>query len=93
MAGTRCSCGEGHVTFGACMRAKNLRVAYCQSWRGHDATAEKHKNKELDLYASARKQGIQPVTTKTADIQAAVEISNHQGRAFDGAKGPVMLDD
>ena len=41
-----------------------------------------HKNdKELDSYRSARKQGIQPKSTKQRDINAAVKMSDTLGRA------------
>lgn len=42
-----------------------------KSWQG-----------ELDAYKSARAQGIQPDSTKMADIQKAVEISNKTGHAY-----------
>ena len=42
-----------------------------KSWQG-----------ELDAYKSARAQGIQPESTKMADIQKAVDISNKTGHAF-----------
>ena len=37
---------------------------------------------ELALYRQARKQGIQPKTTKSKDIQKAIEISNKTGYAY-----------
>lgn len=41
-----------------------------------------HANdKELDAYRAARKQGIQPKTTKLKDINAAVRVSDRLGRA------------
>ena len=41
-----------------------------------------HANdKELDSYADARKQGIQPRSTKTKDINAAVKLSDKAGYA------------
>lgn len=39
-------------------------------------------NKELGLYREARKQGIQPKTTKTEDIRKAIDISNKTGYAY-----------
>lgn len=89
---TRCTCGEGHETFGACMRAKNIRVAYCQSARGHDYTAEKAKEKELSSYKEARAQGIQPASTFTRDIRRAVETSNATGTAYDAGAGLPPLE-
>lgn len=41
-----------------------------------------HANdKELDAYRAARRQGIQPKTTKLKDINAAVRVSDKLGRA------------
>jgi hypothetical protein len=39
---------------------------------------------ELQAYRDARKQGIQPTGTSMAKIQAAVDLSNKVGKAFDG---------
>ena len=53
----------------------------------HDGvmTAKQH-DKELGSYYDAIRQGIEPVSTKTRDIQAAVRLSNDTGVAFDGNK-------
>lgn len=40
---------------------------------------------ELNAYRAARAQGIQPKSTRMVDIQAAVEISNKTGKAFDAS--------
>jgi hypothetical protein len=85
---TRCTCGEGHETFGACLRAKNIRVAYCQSARNLDATAEKRKERELENYQAARRQGVQPASTFTKDIKHAMDVSERTGTAYDAGKGP-----
>ena len=39
-------------------------------------------DKELGLYREARSQGIQPDSTKTKDIQKAIEVSNRTGHAY-----------
>lgn len=39
-------------------------------------------DKELDLYRSARAQGIQPDGTSTKQIQQAIDISNQTGHAY-----------
>jgi hypothetical protein len=41
----------------------------------------KNTDKELSAYREARKQGIQPATTKMKDIQNAVRASDLIGRA------------
>lgn len=48
-------------------------------------TAKAH-DKELSSYYSAIRQGIEPVSTKQKDIDAAVRLSNDMGVAFDGNK-------
>jgi hypothetical protein len=47
-----------------------------QSARQHD--------KELGSYYDALRQGIEPVSTKSKDIDAAVRLSNDTGVAFNG---------
>lgn len=84
-----CSSGcrtQDHESWGACVRAKNTRVAWANSAKGLDKTAEKKWDKELQSYRDARAQGIQPAGTTTDKIQTAVEMSNLTGRAFDAAK-------
>jgi hypothetical protein len=80
-----CSCGAGHVTYGACLRAKNIRVEGCRSHIGRDRSFYKANQKELDLYADARKQGVAPAGTKTAQIREALDVSDRIGRAFNAA--------
>jgi len=83
---TTCSCGEGCPTYGACLRRKNLHIGYCQSWRGHDYTADKKNERECDAYRAARAQGIQPGGTTTQAVRYALDQSNWHGRAFNAAK-------
>lgn len=87
--GTTCSCGQGHATYGACLRAKNIRVSHCQSWKGLDFTRTKNVQRELDEYARARAQGIQPAGTKLAQTRTALDISDKTGRAFDAGSPSV----
>lgn len=46
-------------------------------------TAKAH-DKELQSYYDATRQGIEPRSTKSKDIDAAVKLSNEAGKAFDG---------
>jgi hypothetical protein len=46
-------------------------------------TAKQH-DKELQSYFDATRQGIEPRSTKSVDIDAAVKLSNEAGKAFDG---------
>lgn len=75
----RCSCGVGHSTFGACLRAKNIQVVdpggtgVSKKWEG-----------DLKAYADARHQGIQPSSIDRASVDRAVRISQSDGEAFRG---------
>ena len=51
---------------------------------GWDMKQVKKDNNELNSYYSAISQGIEPISTKQKDIDAAVQMSNKEGRAFDG---------
>lgn len=70
-----------HATYGACLRAKNLRTFVLPV---EMLATQKAADKSLDEYAKARSHGIQPKTTSPQDVQAAVRISEHTGTAFQG---------
>lgn len=51
----------------------------------HDGVpSAKQHDRELQSYFDATRQGIEPVSTKQKDIDAAVRLSNDMGKAFDG---------
>lgn len=68
---------QDHETYGACMRAKSVKVADVT----YTAANQKH-TKELSSYERARKQGIQPKSTRAKDIDRAVQISEKTGTAY-----------
>lgn len=72
---------QDHESWGACVRAKNLRIPALDV---EMLTTQKAADKTLDDYAAARKHGIQPASTRPNDVQAAVRISEHTGTAFKG---------
>lgn len=78
---TGCPTPGRHKSWGDCARSANLRIAYC-GVGGGDATEQKRWDAELDLYRSARKQGIQPDGTKTSKIMAALKASDTVGAAY-----------
>lgn len=87
-----CSSGcltQDHSSWGECVRSKALRVGYCRSATNerNDATAEKRWTRELDYYAAARRQGIQPESTKRPAVEQALEISNRTGQAYGRTRG------
>jgi len=78
---------ECHATYGAHLRDKNIRVGWSRSAAGLDLSAEKSVQRELAKYRDARRQGIQPDTTRTRDIERAVRISNETGSAYGHGPG------
>ena len=50
-------------------------------------TTQKKWDKELNLYKSARAQGIQPAGTSTRQIQDALDKSDKAGKAYDANTG------
>lgn len=77
-----CASPGTHATFGECIRAKGLRIAYCNSAAGKDATAQKRNDADLDAYAAARSEGIQPAGTNRAQVEDARILSDLSGKAF-----------
>lgn len=76
------NCRTGpHETYGACLRAKNLRTSALD---GESLVTQKAADKTLDEYAKARSYGIQPASTRAHDVQAAVRVSEATGQAFQG---------
>ena len=80
-----------HATFGECLRAKSLKVAYC-GIGGGDASVQKAWDRELGEFRAATAQGIMPASTKTRDIRKAVEISNQTGKPFRADAGLPPLE-
>lgn len=76
--------GREHASYGAYLRDKNLAITDCRSATNprHDRTVGKAWDRGLEAYASARRQGIQPDSTKRRDVERAVKISDESGRAY-----------
>lgn len=72
---------QDHATYGACLRAKNLRTSALD---GEAISVQKAADKTLDDYAKARSYGIQPASTRAHDVQAAIQVSDMTGTAFKG---------
>lgn len=89
---TGCPTPGAHRSWGECMRSKRTRVAWAASARGMDKSAQDRYDSDLDAYAAARAEGIQPAGTNRGAVQHAVKVSNETGTAFDaGAAGPLEL--
>ena len=68
---------QDHETYGACLRAKDIQIGDLMH-----SQIQKAGDKNLDAYANARKYGIQPKSTRPADVRRAVEISERTGKAY-----------
>lgn len=71
-----CPTPGAHASYGACLRAKNLRVAEV------DTSQQKRADRNLDKYADARKHGIQPESTRPHHVEQAIRISEKTGTAY-----------
>ena len=66
-------------------KVSNLQLSV-GSARSDGVPSAKEHDKELQSYFDATRQGIDPISTKQKDIDAAVRLSNDMGVAFDGNK-------
>jgi hypothetical protein len=67
---------RNHATFGECIKNKGVSfaptvIAKSKKW-----------DTELDAYADARKQGIQPDGTKLHNVRQALDLSDKVGAAY-----------
>ena len=72
-----CSCGGGCHSFGACLRAKNIRTAV-----GEPRRVNREWDDHLDRYEYAVSQGIQPASTTVEATSTAVAISEATGEPY-----------
>lgn len=72
------------VCFGC--KARTLQLSPGDA-AGNKAMSQKKWDAELNAYASARKQGIQPAGTTMAKVQDALEKSDKAGKAYDANTG------
>jgi hypothetical protein len=78
MIGDNCSSRcetKDHYTFGECVQSKGIQMS-CRQGNGVAW------QKELDLYASAVGQGIQPDGTTTKAVRQALDISDKAGAGY-----------
>lgn len=76
---------QDHESYASCLRSKTVKVAYCNSAGGWDATTQRTWDRELDAFESARAQGIQPAGTSMGAVREAVELSDVAGKAYDAS--------
>jgi hypothetical protein len=83
--GEKCTSGcrtKDHASYHECLADKRPRTFCASPSRGFDGTREKRWNRELDAYADARRQGIQPDGTTARKVEQAVRRSDEAGMAY-----------
>lgn len=81
----KCTSGcatQDHASYAQCLQSKGVRVAFCDSVNGSDATRQRHWDADLELYRSARRQGIQPDSTNRPQVEKALKLSDMRGAAY-----------
>lgn len=73
---------QDHASWGDCLRNAGVRTYLASPSKGLDGTTQKKWDAELELYRSARKQGVQPDGTKAHQITAALKASDAAGAAY-----------
>lgn len=73
---------QDHESYAACLKAKTVGVAYCNSAGNQDYTTQKRWDKSLDRYRAARAEGIQPASTRPDAVERAVRLSDAAGSAW-----------
>lgn len=73
---------QDHATYGECCRSVHF-----SPWYSYDSQKGRAWDGELAEYRAARRDGIQPATTKSADIRAAVEVSRLADKPFNATTG------
>lgn len=71
-----------HGCFACKAETLQMQTGDAKSGLINNGYTQKTWKSELDLYKQARKQGIQPDSTKRKDIEKAIDISNKTGHAY-----------
>lgn len=79
---------QDHATWGDCLRASNIQMNAGDAASGK-AMSNAKWNGELDAYANARAQGIQPAGTRMGQIIEAEKASETLGRAYNAETMPA----
>ena len=86
-----CTTPGAHASWGECMRSKNTLISWAASASGQDKSTQDRYDRDLDFYASARSEGIQPMGTKRAQVEHAFRESDASGTAFDAGNVGAAL--
>lgn len=85
---TPCQCGRPATANGrecsTCFRTRlrSVGTTFAPTRTGTDRTAERKLSRRLEHYRKARVEGIQPATTRTRDVDAALAVSDASQTAF-----------
>ena len=77
MCSSSCPTPGAHLNWGECVKAKGLQIGDVAG-RATNLRGES----ELQAYADARAQGIQPKGTRMSQVRAAVDASEKAGVAY-----------
>ena len=77
-----CPTPGAHTTWGECIRAKRLQIG---DLKYHDVN--RRGERDLQAYADARRQGIQPSGIERSAVDRAVRISESDGKPFVANEG------
>ena len=77
---------QDHSSYAECLRAARVGIAAGESAPASIAIGRTW-DRELTTYADARRQGIQPASTRQKDIDAAVALSNKVDKPYDATNG------
>ena len=76
---------QDHGSYGACLRSKNLATVGLETTGpSFGMSRQKAFDKETNLYGDTVAQGIQPDSTQTKDIRAALDKSDQFGKPYRG---------
>ena len=74
---------KSHRSYADCLKSKNLATTGLETTDpSFSTTRQKAWDKELNLYAGAVKQGVQPESTQTKDIRAALDASDQFNKPY-----------
>lgn len=73
---------QDHESYAQCLKATTYHTLMGEA---HDKIVA--HDSELAAYRNARRQGIQPASTRSKDIEAAVTLSQAMDKPFDAKKG------
>lgn len=85
MAGENCRSGcrsKDHESYADCLKAARPASSNSTQTRSTLYGLENQREVEVTAYRAARSQGIQPATTRLADINHAVASSQKAGQAL-----------